>query len=111
MNPYRPPSTKTVRQNPHSLLTVLDVTRSPELAALALLDEALAVSRIVLLAQHPELDDELHHDEELATTTALAETLVARASDLRRLLATYRRAIEEHRRHPVFFDSDSDSAF
>jgi hypothetical protein len=43
----------------------------------------------------------------LATATALAETLVARASDLRRLLATYRRAIEEHRRPPGFFDSDS----
>lgn len=107
MNPYRPPSMKTVRQNPHSLLTVADLIRSPELAALALLDEALAVSRITLLAQHPELDGELHHDEELATATALAETLVARASDLRRLLATYRRAVEEHRRTPAFFDSDS----
>ncbi len=88
-----PPKLQLVGSRP-AALTPAALERAPELAALALLDEALLIARLALVAQHPELDDDLLREPVLATTTSLAETIVGRARDLAGVLATYRRVVD-----------------
>lgn len=69
----------------------------PELATLAILDAALQASRAALIAEHPDarcLDD---HQEQIPPVVILASLVVARAKELRALLAHYRRAVDDFR--------------
>ena len=68
---------------------------APELAALSLLECALAVVRDALLAEHPTLIDDFHRPSEQGRVVALALVICRREATLRALLARYRRAVRD----------------
>jgi hypothetical protein len=65
---------------------------APELATLALLDHALAVCAITLLAEHPTLDHDLRPEPEPPSLRE-ARRLIAAAQRFRRAIARYRNAV------------------
>lgn len=68
---------------------------APELAALALLDRALAVAVRALLAEHPTLALLPEPGRVEATTVARARQLLAAIRPLRRAVACYRLAVRK----------------
>lgn len=68
---------------------------APELAALALLDRALAVAVRALLAEHPTLAVQPDPGRADAITVAKARQLLAVVRPLRRAVARYRLAVRK----------------
>jgi hypothetical protein len=80
---------------PHKLLL------EPELAALAILDTALMASRAALISEHPEAGHfGIHAEVRLPPLVVVAALLVDRTTELRGLLAHYRRALADFRSDP-----------
>src|SRR4051812_47152882 len=81
------------------LLTPRVLAQAPELAVLAMLDEALHLTLLSLAAEHPTLDRADHvldrNPHRLATTLRLANRIVDRIENLRRLLDRYRAAVDD----------------
>jgi hypothetical protein len=78
-----------------AVLPILDLrllAAAPELAALALLDSALTVCTLALLAEHPTLDHELRPDPEPPSLRE-ARRLIAAAQRFRTTIARYRHAV------------------
>jgi hypothetical protein len=90
-------------------LTPVDLLAAPELAAIDLLDHAVHVAGLALLAQYPHLlGDEygrVPHDGD--AVAELAERLLRRARALDRVIARYRRAVANAQRA----DSNDDLPF
>jgi hypothetical protein len=68
------------------------LTQNPELAVLAVLDEALKQAICALLSQHPDIEE-----GELRSELA-ANTIIHRAWDLRDMIRGYRAALMRERR-------------
>lgn len=75
--------------------TVPDLVDAPELAAISLLEHALAVVRDALLAEHLTLIDDFHRPSEQGRVLALAFAICRREAALRELLGRYRHAVRE----------------
>ena len=84
MRPARPPP-----------LTPRTLARAPALGVLTLLDEALHLARLVLVAEHPTLDtgDHGRDRDDRAPPVRLAYRIIDRAQPLHRLLDRYRAAV------------------
>jgi hypothetical protein len=65
---------------------------APELATLALLDNALVICTTALIAEHPTLDHDLRSDPDPPTLRE-ARRLIAAARRFRCTVARYRRAV------------------
>jgi hypothetical protein len=73
-----------------------DLLRTPQLAALAILDVALMAARAALIAEHPDAGPRgAHVAEPSRSRVIIAARLVARTAELRQLLTRYRRAIDD----------------
>ena len=68
-----------------------DLSRAPELGSLALLEEALHISVLSLVAEHPTLQNEASPDE--PASLRRARRLIASALTFRNALAKYRDAV------------------
>jgi hypothetical protein len=66
---------------------------APELAAIVILEHALAVVRDALLAEHPTLIDDYHQPREQGRVVSLARTICRREAALRETLGRYRQAV------------------
>jgi len=72
-----------------------EVLRTPQLAALAILDAALMAARAALIAEHPDVGPRgLHAAEPSRPLGISAARLVERIAELRHLLTRYRRALD-----------------
>ncbi|MGH7440638.1 MAG: hypothetical protein ACRENE_33520 [Polyangiaceae bacterium] len=83
------------RRGAPAALSLVDLLNAPELAVLDVLDHALHVARVALIAQHPHLlGDECgrvcHDGDRIARRAA---ELIDRALDLSGAVRRYRRAI------------------
>jgi hypothetical protein len=88
--------------------TVTDLVNAPELAAIALLEHALAVVRDALLAEHPTLIDDFHRPSEQGRLVSLAHVICQREASLRAILARYRSAVREATAPALRDDADDD---
>lgn len=88
--------------------TVPDLVDAPELAAISLLECALAVVRDALLAEHPTLIDDFHRPSQQGRVVALARAICCREAALRKLLGRYRHAVREAAAPAVRHASDDD---
>ena len=78
-----------------AVLPIVDLrllAAAPELATLALLDSALTVCTVALLAEHPTLDHELRPDPEPPSLRE-ARRLIAAAQRFRSTIVRYRSAV------------------
>jgi hypothetical protein len=74
-----------------------DLLRTPQLAALAILDAALMVARAALIAEHPDVGPRGRHAAEPARPLGIITALViARTAELRPLLTRYRQALDAY---------------
>lgn len=91
--------------------TVAHLIDAPELAAVALLEHALAVVRDVLLAEHPTLIDDFHRPSEQGRVVSLAYDICRREASLRAVLGRYRQAVREAVAPAPRRDADDDNVF
>lgn len=75
--------------------TVADLVDAPELAAISLLEHALALVRDALLAEHMTLIDDFQRPSEQGRVVTLASVICRREAALRELLARYRDAVRD----------------
>ena len=75
--------------------TVPDLVAAPELAAVILLEHALAVVRDALVAEHLTLLDDLRRPRDEGAVVALAHLICQREAALRETLRRYRRAVRD----------------
>jgi hypothetical protein len=68
-----------------------DLSRAPELGSLALLEQALHISVLSLVAEHPTLQDDPGPNE--PDSLRLARRLIASLSTFRNALSKYRDAV------------------
>lgn len=88
--------------------TVADLMDAPELAAISLLEHALALVRDALLAEHMTLIDDFHRPSEQGRVVALASVICRRETALRDLLARYRDAVRDAATPPARQPDDDD---
>ena len=79
------------RPAPDFPLLPYDLLRAPELGSLALLEEALHISVLSLVAEHPTLQNDPGPDE--PASLRRARRLIASAGTFRTALAKYRDAV------------------
>jgi len=79
------------RPAPDFPLLPYDLSRAPELGALALVEEALHISVLTLVAEHPTLQNDSDPDE--PASLRRARRLIASAGIFRNALAKYRDAV------------------
>lgn len=72
---------------------VPDLVVAPELAAVILLEHALAVAADALLAAYPTLIDDLQPPRDQGPVVSLAHVICCRGAALRETLWRYRRAV------------------
>jgi hypothetical protein len=88
------PRARPAREDPAEVLSPFDVIAAPELAALALLEHAIHVARIALLAQHVELlDPDAPCRGKAQPGAELTNRFLARAYDLSAVIRRYRAAV------------------
>lgn len=75
--------------------TVPDLVVAPELAAIILLEHALDVAAMALVAEHMTLIDDFHRTREQGPIVSLAHTICQRAGTLRDTLVRYRCAVRD----------------
>ena len=75
--------------------TVPDLVDAPELAAIILLEHALAVASDALLAEHMTLIDDFHRPRAQGHVVFLAHLICKREAALRHTLRRYRRAVRD----------------
>jgi hypothetical protein len=75
----------------HSLLCPYDLSRAPELASLALVEQALHISVLSLCAEHPTLQNEPLPDE--PSSLRRARRLIAAVATFRIALSRYHDAV------------------
>jgi hypothetical protein len=81
---------------PAEVLSPFDVMDAPELAALALLEHAIDVARVALLAQHVELlDPDAACQREAQPGDHLTAAFFARAYELAVVIRRYRAAVAQ----------------
>jgi len=96
---------------PHELgVTLSDVVLAPELAVLALLDQALRISADALLAAHPALVGE-PPPWRLSPELFAARRVLTCATRLARATANYRRCVVPAGGHDADADDDDVRAF
>ena len=89
-----PRRTRRAREDPPAVLTPFDVMDAPELAALAVLEHAIDVARVALLAQHIDLiDPDPPFRREPQPGGDLTRPFLARAHALLIVIRRYRAAI------------------
>lgn len=88
--------------------TVPDLVDAPELAALMVLEHALAVARDALLAEHPTLIDDFHEPRDQGPVVSLAHAICRREAELRETLGRYRQAVREAVSPPPRPEPDDD---
>ena len=88
--------------------TVPDLVVAPELAAVILLEHALAVVRDALLAEHPTLIDDFPRPREHGAVFGLAHRICLQQAALRETLRRYRRAVRVAAAPPPQRDSDDE---
>ena len=88
--------------------TVPDLMFAPELAAIIVLEHALAVASDALVAEHPTLIDDFHTRCEQGLIVSLAHRICRREAALRELLRRYRRAVRDAATPPTEQASDDD---
>jgi hypothetical protein len=74
---------------------VPDLIDAPELAAILLLEHALAIARDALVAEHLTLIDDLQSPRDEGAVVALAQVICQRGGALRETLHRYRRAVRD----------------
>lgn len=79
------------RPAPDFPLLPYELSRAPELGSLALLEEALHISVLSLVAEHPTLQNDPDPDE--PASLRRARRLIASAGTFRTALAKYRDAV------------------
>ena len=79
------------RAAPDFPLLPYDLSRAPELGSLALLEEALHISVLSLVAEHPTLQNDSGPDE--PASLRRARRLIASVDTFRNALAKYRAAV------------------
>ena len=80
--------------DPTDVLSPFDLMDAPELAALALLEHAIHVARIAVLAEHIELlDPDAPSERDAHPADHLTSAFFARAYDLAVVLRRYRAAV------------------
>lgn len=82
-------------------LSVPDLVRAPELAAVVLLEHALDVVTCALIAEHPTLVSEFNIPREQGAVVTLAHLICAREAVLRETLWRYRHAVRDAAVGPV----------
>ena len=88
--------TRPAREDPPATLTPFEVMDAPELAALALLEHAIDVARISVLARHVELlDPDAPFQREPQPGSDLTSPFFARAHALTVVIRRYRAAIAQ----------------
>jgi hypothetical protein len=88
------PRARSAAEDPADVLSPFDLMDAPELAALALLEHAIHVARIALLAQHVELlDPDAPTQREPQPGGSLTTAFFARSYDLAVVIRRYRAAI------------------
>jgi hypothetical protein len=75
--------------------TVPELALAPELAAITLLEHALAIARDALVAEHLTLFDDLPGPRDQGAVVALAQVICQREAALRETLHRYRRAVRD----------------
>lgn len=80
----------------HSTLTPCDLVENPHLAVLEVLLTALAMTRLALIAGHPELTDMDPTAAPCDIQVLAAEHVLGAADTLERALVTYRRVTATH---------------
>jgi hypothetical protein len=85
------PGTRRTRPCPDFPLLPYDLTRAPELASLALVEEALHISVLSLVAAHPTLQNDPSADE--AFSVRRARRLITAVGTLQISLSRYRDAV------------------
>ena len=88
--------------------TVPDLVDAPELAAISLLEHALAVVRDALLAEHLTMIDDFHRPGEQGRVVALAYAICRREAALRETLRRYRHAVRKAAAPAARHPSDDD---
>ena len=92
--------------------TVPDLILAPELAAIILLEHALAVATHALLAEHPTLVDDFARARDHAPVLSLAHQICLRAGALEDTLRRYRHAVADVvRSRSANDDADTDLPF
>jgi hypothetical protein len=88
------PRPRPAREDPAEVLSPFDVMEAPELAALALLEHAIHVARIAVLAQHVELlDPDAPPQREAQPGGQLTTAFFARAYELAVVIRRYRAVV------------------
>lgn len=91
-----PRRTRRARQDPPEILSPFDVMSAPELAALALLEHALHVARIAMLAQHVELlEPDASFQPDAQPGAELTTSFFARSYALSVVIRRYRTAVAQ----------------
>lgn len=91
MNRFRSEHDELEHLSPRPRLLATILRLAPELAAIAVLDDALRTALVALLAEHPTLDD--HHGVLEPPTLRRARRLARDAFHLRDTLDAYRDAV------------------
>jgi hypothetical protein len=90
------PRARVATEDPADVLSPYDLMGAPELAALALLEHAIDVARIALLAQHVELlDPDAPTQREPQPGGLLTTAFFARSYDLAVVIRRYRAAVAD----------------
>ncbi len=88
--------------------TVRDLVHAPELAAIILLEHALAVASDALVAEHMTLIDDFHQPRDQGAVVFLAHLIRKREAALRDTLRRYRRAVRDATRTKAPPEPDPD---
>lgn len=84
---------------PPFLLTPRVLAQAPELGVLAMLEEAMHLALLTLIAEHPSLENGDHWldggPDAVAITLRLATRIVDRLQKMERLLGRYRDAVQD----------------
>lgn len=75
--------------------TVRDLLDAPELAAIFLLEHALALASDALVAEHMTLIDDFYRPADQGAVVSLAHLICKREAALRHTLRRYRRAVRD----------------
>jgi hypothetical protein len=90
------PRPRPAAEDSANVLSPFDLMDAPELAALALLEHAIHVARIAVLAQHVELlDPDAPFQREAQPGDQLTTAFLARAYELAVVIRRYRAAVAQ----------------
>lgn len=86
--------------------TVPDLVLAPELAAIILLEHALDIAVLALVAEYPTLIDDFARERDADPAVSLALTICRRSGNLQDTLRRYRGAMRDAARSAVAHEDD-----